>query len=484
MDPLCTLPATRLAEMVRAREVSARALVEAHAAQIAKANPSINALVALRLDRARAEADAADARLARGDDDLPPFFGVPCTIKEAFALEGMPWTSGFVARKDVRALGDATAVARLRAAGAIPLGVTNTSELCMWFESFNRVYGRTTSAYDPARIAGGSSGGEGAAVGSGMSPFGLGSDVGGSIRLPAFFNGVFGHKPSGGLVPNTGQYPSPTGTAGRMLSTGPLCRSARDLYPLLRVLAGPDGEDAWAQPIALHDPAEVALRGLTVWDVRPSESFGLRFDDDLVALQDRAVRALAARGCRVVSTTLPALRDAFEVWSAAMYDGNAVSFAQLLGGARPMTPPRALAEIPRVLGGHSPHTLAAVGLALFEDLPRLMPKRLAQMRDRRARLQGTLTDLLGRDGVMIVPTYPRVSPRHHEPLAQFPGAGVSGIVNALALPSTAVPGGLDAQGRPLGLQVVGPHGGDALCLAAALALEDALGGWVPPPRWS
>ncbi len=471
--------------MVRARKVSARELFEAHAAQIARANPSINALVTLRLETARAEADAADERLAReGADGLPAFHGVPCTIKESFALEGMPWTAGLVSRRGTVAERDAPTVARLRAAGLIPLGVTNTSELCMWFESHNYNYGRTTSAYDPGRIAGGSSGGEGAAVGSGMSPCGLGSDIGGSIRLPAFFNGVFGHKPSGGLVPGTGQYPRPSGTAGRMLATGPLCRSARDLYPLLKILAGPDADDPWSESMALHDPADVALRGVTVFDVRPAESFGMRFDDDLLALQDRAIRALAGSGCKVVSTALPALRDAFDVWSAAMHDGNSISFAELLGAGTPMSPWRALGEIPKALLGRSPFTLAALGLCAVEELPRLMPERLDRMRRLRESLRGTFRDLLGRDGVMVIPTFPRVSPRHHVPLVQFLGAGVTGIINALELPATAVPGGLDRRGLPLGLQVVGPHGGDALCLAVALGLEDALGGWVPPPRWS
>ena len=146
----------------------------------------------------------------------PPLLGVPCTIKESFAVAGMPHTSGSVARKDVIAEHSATAVAAARqAAGAIPLGVTNTSELTMWIESDNRVWGRTNNAYDATRTAGGSSGGEGAAIGSGFAPIGLGTDIGGSIRLPAFFNGVFGHKPSGCLVPITGHYPFPNERGSR-----------------------------------------------------------------------------------------------------------------------------------------------------------------------------------------------------------------------------------------------------------------------------
>ena len=175
---------------------------------------------------------------------------MPCTIKENFAFVGTPQASGLLARAHIINDHDAPAVARLRAAGAIPLGVTNTSELCMWMESFNKVYGITNNPYDPTRTVGGSSGGEGAIIGSGASPFGLGADVGGSIRMPAFFNGVFGHKPSPLLIPNDGQYPAATGEADRILGTGPLCRRAEDLELLVRVLAGD-------QAHRLRDPAGV-----------------------------------------------------------------------------------------------------------------------------------------------------------------------------------------------------------------------------------
>ena len=160
----------------------------------------------------------------------------------------MPNCAGLVALRDRRAETNAPAVQRLIDAGFIPLGVTNTSEMTMWIESVNRVYGRTRNAYDPHRTAGGSSGGEGAAVGSGGSPVGLGSDIGGSIRVPAFFNGVFGHKPSPGLVPNTGQYPSTAGEAAFMLTIGPLARHAEDLMPVTRIIAGPDGRTSAASP--------------------------------------------------------------------------------------------------------------------------------------------------------------------------------------------------------------------------------------------
>ncbi|CAN0591760.1 unnamed protein product, partial [Laminaria digitata] len=185
VSPLLQLSATELARRIRERECSSVEVVEAHIQQLLAVNPRINAVVAERLEAAREEARAADRQAERTPGFLPPLLGVPCTIKECFAVKGMPQCAGLVARKDFRAEIDATTVARLRAAGAIVLGVSNTSELCMWMETNNRVYGRTNSPYDSGRIVGGSSGGEGAIVASGASPFGLGSDVGGSIRMPA-----------------------------------------------------------------------------------------------------------------------------------------------------------------------------------------------------------------------------------------------------------------------------------------------------------
>jgi fatty acid amide hydrolase 2 len=263
-SPLLLDSATRLAERIRTRETSAVAVVDAHILAIEAVNPSLNAVVAERFAEARAEAVAADARVVAGEADLPPLLGVPCTIKESFELIGMPQAAGLVARRTVRSTGDATVVARWRAAGAIPLGVTNTSELNMWMESNNRVYGRSNNPYNRTRIVGGSSGGEGAIVGSGASPFGLGADIGGSIRMPAFFNGVFGHKPTPGLVPNSGQYPIAEGAALRLLGTGPICRRAEDLYPLVRLASGPDGIDATTRALPLLPPSLQQIEGLQV----------------------------------------------------------------------------------------------------------------------------------------------------------------------------------------------------------------------------
>lgn len=476
---LCSLSGTALARLIRERRISSREAVEAHIERIRLANPTIRAVVADRFDEARAEADAADERVRREPaDSLPPFHGVPCSIKECFALAGMPQTGGLVSRRGFRATADATAVARLRRAGAIPLGVTNVSELCMWMESDNRVYGRTNNPYDPSRTAGGSSGGEAAIVAAGGAPFGLGSDIGGSIRMPAFFNGVFGHKPTGGLVPGSGQFPNAEGAALRYLTTGPICRRAEDLWPLLRVLAGPDGIDAGCAPIALGDPAAVDLRRVRVLSVEGNGATPVA--PELLEAQRRACGWLAGRGARVEPAEFPALRDSLPIWSAMMSATATTSFASHMGGGREVN---AWWELLRWTVGRSDHTLPAIGLALLEKVPRFYEGAREEFVARGRALREEIARRLGSDGVMLYPSYPTTAPRHGRPL--FPPFRwvYTAILNVLELPATQVPLGLGPDGLPVGVQVAGGHGCDHLTVAVALELERGFGGWVPPPRW-
>lgn len=475
MHPFLMKSATELAAMIRRGETTSEAVVELHLARLHAVNPALNAVVRVRAREALDEARDADRALReRGPENVGPLHGVPCTIKESFALTGMPQSSGLVSRRGQRSSDDAVTVARLRAAGAIPVGVTNISELLMWLESNNRVYGRCNNPYDPARIVGGSSGGEGAAVGAGIVPFGLGSDIGGSIRLPAFFNGVFGHKPSSGLVPNSGQWPAPDNDAIFCLSTGPLARRAEDLWPLLNVLAGPDGACAACKPMELGDPSRVDVGALRVLDV--PDNGVTRVSRPLRDAQRRVARSLEASGAKVREARFRGLRRSLPYWAASLSGGT--PFGVLLGGGERV---RALPELARWMVGRSAHTLPALGLALIERIPEALPDQTRGLAASASGLRAELEDALGNDGVMLFPSYSRPAPRHYAPLLYPLDFVYTAIINVLGFPSTQVPLGLDRRGVPLGVQVVAAHGNDHLTIAVAQQLERAFGGWVPPP---
>ncbi|MEA2433155.1 MAG: fatty acid amide hydrolase 2 [Actinomycetota bacterium] len=453
-------------------------MVRAHIDHIKTVNPTLNAVVEDRFDDALKEADAADERIAAGEHDLPPLLGVPCTIKEFFAVPGMKQTSGLVSHKNHVATEEATTVTRLRSAGAIPMGTTNVSELGMWMESSNKVYGRTNNAYDSSRIAGGSSGGEGAIVGAGGSPFGLGSDIGGSIRMPAFFNGVFGHKPTGGMVPGTGQVPLSENDALRYLCTGPIARRAEDLMPLLRILAGPDGIDSGSREFELGDPDSVDLSSVTVLDVR-GNGF-LRVSSALKESQGRVADALAAKGAVVRRLRIDALKRSLEIWSALMQTAADTTFSELLGDGSKIPAGR---ELLKWGVGKSDHTFPAIALALLEKGVDLMPNRTARFVKMGHELRDELAETIGPNGVLLYPPYTMVAPRHNVPL--FPPINwiYTAIFNVAELPVTQVPLGLTEKGLPLGIQVAAAPGNDHLTIAVAQVLEETFGGWVPPQRF-
>lgn len=476
MNDMFLVSGSELARRIRSGETTSVSLVDAAIDAVEDVNPRLNAMVATRYADARAEAKAADALLQeKGPDAVGPFHGVPCSIKECFALTGMPNTAGLASRVGQLAVSDATAVARMRAAGAIPLGVTNTSELCMWMESNNRVYGRTNNPYHLGRTVGGSSGGEGAIIGSGAVPFGLGSDVGGSIRMPSFFNGIFGHKPSSCLIPNTGQFPSTEGNALRYLTTGPMCRRAEDLWPLLLLMRGPDGLDTETREQTLGDPAEVRIADLRIFSAEGNHI--RRVSEDLLDAQRRAGAALAAAGASFELIDLPEMRKSMDYWSVMLGSAPGPKFAEQLGMTRL---PVLLKELGRVATRRSQHTLPAVVLAAIEGPMGGGRKNADAVIAAGEHFRDTINARLGANGVLLFPSYPSPAPKHYWPVARVIDWLYTAIFNVLELPVTQVPLGLNSEGLPLGVQVVAAHGNDHLTIAVAMELERRMGGWVPP----
>lgn len=470
--------AVDLARAIRGGETSSRDVVEAHIEQIQRTHERVNALVVDRFDAARSEADAADALVAATNepDSLPPLLGVPCTIKEAIAMAGMPNCAGLVSRSSFRATESAPTVQRMIDAGAIPLGVTNTPELCLWIETENRHYGRTHNAYDRTRTAGGSSGGEGAVVGSGGSPLGLAADIAGSIRLPAFFNGVFGLKPSPGLVPNTGQFPMPTTETGAfMLTIGPIARRAEDLMPMLRVIAGPDGVDPYARDMPIGDPADVPMRGLRV--LLSEDTSYVQVSKEVRAARLLAAETLEAAGAKLEVVPLRSMRRALELYLAVLKVETGVSVKDLLvaEGSDRVTLRAALRR-------KGPHT-RAMRLLLFSEwmTGKLPQKRLRKSAAARLAFMREITDAIG-DGVLLHPSHPRVAPRHGQTIGKPWLLTSTAIFNLVGTPVAQIPLGLNERGLPLGVQAVAGPGRDHAAVAVALELERAHGGWVPPPE--
>ena len=477
-QPLTRRSALQLAAAIRSGEVSSREVVEAHIEVLARAQDRTGAMAVDRFDEARREAAAADERLAAdGPDAVGPLHGVPCTVKESFALEGMPNSAGLVARRDHRATEDAPTVARLRKAGAIPVAVTNTSEMTMWIESNNKVYGRSSSAYDPKRTAGGSSGGEGAAVGSGGSPIGLAADIGGSIRLPAFFNGVFGHMPSTGVVPNSGQFPVADGDAARMLRVGPIARRAEDLMPVLRLLAGPDGVDPVVREVEPGDPEAVSLDGLPV--IISERGWFRPVRRELREAREAAAGALAARGARVRHEDLTSLRRALELYLVALKEGSPATFAEVLAdaGVGNVSLRRATGG---VLRGSGPHTVPTLILLAFERVSKVIPDSRVRRAQAAAKSLAAEVEGVMADGVMLHPPHAKVAPKHGRTVGRAWAISPTAVFNLLEMPVTQVPLGLNKRGLPLGVQVVAERDADHVAIACALELERAMGGWVPP----
>src|SRR6266508_4101403 len=350
-EQLVKASATWMAQAIRHREVSAVELFDAHAARIAERDPQVNALVFPRLDEARAEADEADAALARGDH-LGPLHGVPFTAKEAIAAAGMPAPNGSRLFVDNVSDADAVPLRRLRDAGAILLGKTNVPEFCAHWDTYNELSGATGNPHDVTRSAGGSSGGEAAALASAMTPLGLGSDYGGSIRCPSHFCGVFGLRPGRDTVPWADHYPMVSGPGPRMMaSVGPMARCADDLELALAILA----------PL---EPAVAAPTGVAVFEEDGLQPVSLACR----AAVRQAAEALGEAGHDVVESAPPGqaeVRAAFDV--VLVHEAASGMLSGLAGHEEELSPP--MRDMVEALRGFEP--ALAPYLEAFARLARL-----------------------------------------------------------------------------------------------------------------
>jgi amidase len=475
--------AGELLQALANRYVSSRELVDGAIARIEALDDKINAVVVRDFDRARAVADDADAALARGE--RRPLLGLPMTVKEQFTIAGLPTTWGFPQFRDWRADTDCLPVQRLKAAGAIVLGMTNVSLGLADWQSYNEIYGTTNNPWDLARTPGGSSGGAAAALAAGFVPLELGSDIGGSLRAPAHFCGIFSHKPSLDLVPQRGAGPPQTPVVpvrGDLSVTGPMARSAADLALELDVLAGPDERaEGVGYRLALPPPRHDRLAEFRVLviDQHPLCLTSASVSEAMDNLTER----LAKLGVRIVRDS-PKLPD-LAVTTRTYVELLAAFFAADLPNDR-----REVVEAAARSLSADDRSIAACRLRGFTINH---PDWIVAMR-RRAALRGRWLALFEDVDVVLCPAMPTPAfPHDHTPMAArqldidgqkrsyFDQLAWAGPATLNGLPATTAPIGCTETGLPIGAQIIGGYLDDHTTIAFAGMIEREFGGFTPPP---
>ena len=454
-DELFHADATELASRIRRKEVSSVEVLNAHLERIESVNPKINAIVTMTED-ALDNAKSADAAVMRGDT-LGPIHGVPFTIKDGVDTAGLLTTRGSKLFKDRVPDADAPVVSRLKGAGGVLVGKTNMPEFALWGETDNDVFGRTFNPYDFERTAGGSSGGESAALAAGLSPLGIGSDVGGSIRQPASFTGVVGLKATHGRIPLTGHWPD---VMLRFMHVGPMARTVRDIALGLSIVAGPDGADSYAVPVPAPTLEElsVPLKSLRVgWN--SGSSFG-RVKPEVARAVARAATALAEAGCDVEEVSLPVLesKDLLNISLTTSYsEGNHFVRAVVAGREDELSP--------NIKG------------SLDKPTPTL--REYLEVRAACDDIKQGFAAYFGNYHLLLCPTVLVTAFPHG--VEELPVAGKTVLVREVmnttrvfdwtGSPAVSVPFAWSGKGMPIGMQIVGRHLDEATVLSAAAALE-------------
>ncbi|MCA1633119.1 MAG: amidase [Acidobacteria bacterium] len=469
-DELTTFSATRLADLIRRREVSPVEVVEAYLKRIERLNPDLNSVVTLAPD-ALERAREAEAAVMRGGE-TGALCGVPMTVKDTIDVRRLRATGGSKARENYVPGADAPAVGRLRAAGAIILGKTNASEVALDYTTDNPVFGRTNNPFDLSRTPGGSSGGCAAAVGACLAAGSLGSDLAGSIRIPAHFCGVAGLKPTAGRVPGAGHFPPLAGAYALGASLGPLARNVEDLSLFFRVLSGTTvgfETDAWGG----------TLRELIASTQSPRVAFYT--DDGIVPVGEEskeavfgAASALRDAGLQVSEERPPCVERATEMWLALFSHATRRIVCATYEGRE-----------------------AAAGAAARAVLARSAKQEAPALEDfmdaweERDHLRSILLGWMETTPLIIAPVGALTAFRHDagrhfagggKAFGLFQAFGYAQAYNVFDLPAACVPAGRTDDGLPVGVQIVGRPFEEARVLAAARVVEEALGGWRPPPE--
>lgn len=455
MTDLWQHSALDLAAMIRDGDATSRQVVEAHLTRIDAVNGGLNAIVRRLDDDALAAADAADAAVASGTDGLGPFHGVPFTVKENIDLVGSPTTQAVVAFAEALPTTDAPVTERMKAAGAIPLARTNLPDFGLRVHTDSSLHGLTRNPHHPGRTAGGSSGGEASAIASGMSPLGLGNDIGGSLRNPAHCCGIASIKPSVGVVPNASSLPpeDPTLSFQQMAVQGTMARRVADVRASFKVVAGAHVRDPISLPVSLASLADgerlrvAVLAAPPGGDTHPEISSAIRSAADV----------LAEAGHEVVEATPPMYAETIDMWAALLLQDIVVM--------RPML---------EMVMGDAAKTIIA---NLVNDSPPITAESMVMLQAERAQVMRLWSEFFVEHPILLSPTWAMPAFEHDADLVNSDQLIRDTLrpvtpVNFLGLPAAVVPHG-SADGLPVGVQVIGDRFTDLRCLDVAAQIEAA-----------
>lgn len=468
MTALHYLALVELAQRIRNKEITPQEVVAHHLQRIEKLQPELNAFVHIDQEGARRQSHAAGEAVLRGDN-IGPLHGVPITVKSCLDVTGWPCAAGSLLRESHRPNADAALVRRLRAAGAVLVGNTATPEFLMAYETSNRITGKTSNPWNTDFSCGGSSGGEAAAIASGCSAGGVGSDGGGSIRVPAHFCGVCGLKPTPGRISSDGHYPSGNSAFGWLGVVGPMARTVGDLKVLFEVLRGPDPGDALTSPVQISETATKPGEKLRI-GILEGDALGRVTPETQMAVR-QAAQFLAYQSFELQPFRLNNLERVLELWwfffgtvIAELYQGEIRGREDLLS---PVFCDYLAAAWPP--GSQPMSMLQFVGTCTARDRER--QRILEAMRD---------------VPILLSPVSAAPAFRHGEGTYR-PGAGYretmrhSQWLNLVGFPGVSVPMSASSDGLPISVQIIGRPYEDELVLAVAEQLEAARGPWQPPP---
>lgn len=445
-----------LAKAIRAKKVSSLEVVRAYLERIEEINPWLNAVVRVTADSALESAQYADAMLAKGID-LGPLHGVPMTIKDSLNTAGVVTTWGVDARSEFVPSEDASVVSRLKGAGAILLGKTNTPELTLSFQTNSPVFGPTNNPYALDRTPGGSSGGSAAIVAASGSPFDIGSDTGGSVRAPAHFCGVTGIRPTSGRVPRTGNAIGPGGLLDLLTTIGPIARYVEDLELILPLISGPDGRDPSVVPMPLPSSEGVSLKGMKgTFHV----DNGIRAATDQTATTVRsAAEALSEAGVRFEEERPPPIHRTLDIFLELFnWDKGAWRTFLLDRGPNAASAPNG-------------------------DESRIMvpPEKIIRMIDRWDRFREDMNRFFEPYDLLLCPANALPALPHGQVAENIDAFSYTMAYSLTGWPSVVVRAGTSPEGLPIDVQIVSRPWREDIVLAAARRVESDLGGWSRPP---